>query len=61
VPAQADRQLAYGTRTQLGDPAFVSGLGEAQKHWVSSEYAMERAALIDDSKTFHPDYYKPPS
>ncbi|ORY34735.1 gamma-glutamyltranspeptidase [Naematelia encephala] len=53
-------RLAYGQRTQLGDPAFVPGLDERQRQWISAESVAERAKMVDDSKTFPPDYYKPP-
>ncbi|KAL7425269.1 hypothetical protein Q5752_000957 [Cryptotrichosporon argae] len=53
-------RLAYGQRTQLGDPAFVPGLNEKQASWISEASTRKRAAMISDEQTFPPDYYKPP-
>ncbi|ORY25464.1 gamma-glutamyltranspeptidase [Naematelia encephala] len=53
-------RLAYGQRTQLGDPSFVPGLETKQKEWISYECTADRAKMLSDEHTFPPDYYKPP-
>lgn len=54
------RQLAFGLRTELGDPEFVPKLKEKQKAWTSDEGIKERAKMISDDKTHPADYYKSP-
>ncbi|WWD17920.1 gamma-glutamyltransferase [Kwoniella shandongensis] len=53
-------RLAYGQRTALGDPAYVPGLEEKQRSWLTPEALRQRASMISDEKTQEPDYYKPP-
>jgi gamma-glutamyltranspeptidase/glutathione hydrolase len=44
----------------LGDPQYVSGLEALQKEWIDPAKMKERSLMIDDEKTFPPEYYKPP-
>ncbi|KAK4684485.1 hypothetical protein P7C73_g5688, partial [Tremellales sp. Uapishka_1] len=53
-------RLAYGQRTQLGDPSFVDGLDAKQASWISPESTAKRAKMVSDDHTFPPEYYKPP-
>jgi hypothetical protein len=53
-------QLAYGQRTELGDPEFVEGLEAKQAAWISEESTSKRAKMLSDDHTFPPDYYKSP-
>jgi gamma-glutamyltranspeptidase/glutathione hydrolase len=53
------RQLAFGQRTELGDPAFVEGLIEKQDLWISEESTGKRSKMLSDEHTWPPDYYKP--
>lgn len=52
-------QLAFGLRTELGDPDFVTGLVDKQMQWTSPKGIAQRAKMITD-KTHEPDYYKGP-
>lgn len=53
----ANMQLAYGQRNELGDPAFVPKVIQKQKDWISAEATEKRAQMIDDERTFPPEYY----
>ncbi|KAI9638894.1 nucleophile aminohydrolase [Dioszegia hungarica] len=54
-------RLAFGQRTELGDPAFVPGLQEKQASWISEEGSRRRSEMISDERTFPPEYYMTPS
>ena len=56
---EADK-FAYGERTNYGDPAFVQGLSELQKKYISDEYAAEKKKKIHDNAIEEPEYYNPP-
>lgn len=53
-------QLAFGQRTDLGDPDFVPGVRAKEQQWLDPGAVAARAKLLSDDRTFPPDYYKPP-
>lgn len=52
-------KFAYGQRTKLGDPSFVSGLDKYTDQMVSTETGNEVRSKISDQKTFNVSYYDP--
>lgn len=52
-------KFAYGRRTRLADPAFVSGVSDFVKSMLSPKVALETRQKISDSKTNKPSYYNP--
>jgi gamma-glutamyltranspeptidase/glutathione hydrolase len=52
-------RFAYGERTELGDPSFVSGVLEYQESMLSKDTAAEIRSKISDFTTQNVSYYDP--
>lgn len=52
-------KFAYGMRSNLGDPLFLTGIDAYQEDMISAATAAEVRSKISDSKTFNVSYYDP--
>ncbi|KAJ4344414.1 uncharacterized protein N0V89_012156 [Didymosphaeria variabile] len=52
-------KFAYGMRSELGDPSYLSGIDAYQEAMVSAATAAEIRSKISDTQTFNTSYYDP--
>lgn len=52
-------KFAYGMRSSLGDPLYLSGIDTYQEDMISAATAAEVRSKISDSRTFNVSYYDP--
>ncbi|KAF2474743.1 gamma-glutamyltranspeptidase-like protein [Lindgomyces ingoldianus] len=52
-------RFAYGERSNLGDPLFLSGIDKYQDEMISATTAAEIRSKISDTETYEVSYYNP--